>query len=135
MGPVIYIDGSHLWPGTDELRNFNSTELAAIEQKHSSSDIPVNKCVIALKKGQVSFHHCRMIHGSDVNHGDGPRRSLALHMQDAGNRYRDFRNNEGVPWRVTNDVLARKDSNGLPDYADPAVFPILWSDRSSGNDR
>jgi ectoine hydroxylase-related dioxygenase (phytanoyl-CoA dioxygenase family) len=53
---------------------------------------------MALRKGQMSFHHCRMIHGSGVNRGDRPRTSIALHP-----------------------------ANGHPDYSDPAAFPVLWS--------
>jgi len=126
MGPVIYIDGSHRWPGTDDMRSFNSQDLTAIENRFGGTS--TNKRVIPLKQGEVSFHHSRTIHGSDVNRGDRPRLSIALHMQDESNRYRSFRNHEGVVWRITNDDLARKDSHGTPDYTDPAVFPVLWSD-------
>jgi hypothetical protein len=34
----------------------------------------------------MSFHHCLMIHGSDVNRGDRRRTSIALHLQDGKNR-------------------------------------------------
>lgn len=132
MGPIIYIDGSHCWPGTDSMRNFNSQDLATVGQRFLGSEISASKRVIALRKGEVSFHHSRTIHGSDVNHGDRPRVSIALHMQDSSNRYRVFHNDEGVPWHLTNDDLARKDSNGSPDYTDQDVFPVLWSDDGHG---
>jgi len=128
MGPVIYIDGSHRWSGTDKMRSFNSQDLERMEHDFVGSEDSAMKHVISLKKGEVSFHHSRTIHGSDVNRSDRPRTSLALHMQDSSNRYRVFHNDEGVPWHITDDDLARKDSNGRPDYTDPAVFPVLWSD-------
>lgn len=127
MGPIICIDGSHKWPDTEGMRTFNSQDLEAIEQRFLDDDNRSLKRVIALKKGQMSFHHSRTIHGSDVNRGREPRRSIALHMQDGSNRHRVYRNEDGVPWHMTNDDLARKQADGTPDYSDPAVFPILWS--------
>jgi hypothetical protein len=128
MGPVIYIDGSHRWPGTDEMRSFNSQDLATLEERFSGPGITERKRVIALRRGEVSFHHSRTIHGSDANCADRPRTSLALHLQDASNRYRVFHNSAGIPWHITNDDLARKGADGLPDYTDPAVFPVLWAE-------
>jgi len=129
MGPVIYIDGSHRWPGTDTMRHFNSQDL---DELHSGivdgnfGDLESKKRVIALKKGQMSFHHSRLIHGSDANRGTFPRTSIALHMQDEKNRYREFRNEAGELWHITNDELCRKDNDGKPDYTDPAAFPVLY---------
>jgi ectoine hydroxylase-related dioxygenase (phytanoyl-CoA dioxygenase family) len=121
MGPIIYVDGSHRWPDTDSMRTFHSQDLEALQPRFKA-----HNRVIALRKGQMSFHHCRTVHGSDVNHGDRPRTSIALHLQDGKNRYRTFLNERGEPWHITNDDLCRKDPNGFPDYTDPAAFPVLW---------
>ena len=127
MGPVIYIDGSHRWPGTESLRHFNSPDLdALLARLGGDRDAASLKRVVPLQKGQMSFHHSRLIHGSDVNRGAFPRTSLALHMQDEKNRYTEFRNEAGEFWHVTNDDLCRKDANGKPDYTDPAAFPVLY---------
>ena len=126
MGPVIYVDGSHRWPDTESMRHFNSQDLDALEAQLVGEGSDSKKRVIALEKGQMSFHHSRMIHGSDVNRGTFPRTSIALHMQDEKNRYRVFRSEAGEPWRITNDELCRKDANGHPDYTDPSVFPVLF---------
>ena len=128
MGPVMYIDGSHRWPATEALRTFNSQDLASLEGQFGGTDTQSLKRVMAMKRGQVSFHQSRVIHGSDVNRGDRPRMSIALHMQDDANRYQTFLNEDGEPWHITNDDLARKGPDGLPDYKDPAIFPVLWSD-------
>ena len=127
MGPVIYVDGSHRWPDTESMRTFNSQDLETLERRLIGDENKSLKRVIALRKGQMSFHHCRMIHGSDVNRGDRPRTSIALHLQDGKNRYRPFLNERGEPWHITNDDLCRKDASGHPDYSDPAAFPVLWS--------
>lgn len=126
MGPVIYIDGSHKWPGTEALRHFNSQDLEALEANVIGEGFDSKKRVIALQKGQMSFHHSRMVHGSDVNRGTFPRTSIALHMQDEKNRHRVYRNEAGEPWHITNDDLCRRDANGSPDYTDPLVFPVLF---------
>ena len=112
MGPVIYVDGSHQGPDTESMRTFNSQDLEALERRLIGEENKSLKRVIALRKGQMSFHHCRMIHGSDVNRGDRPRTSIALHLQDGKNRHRMFLNERGEPWHITNDDLCRKDANG-----------------------
>ena len=127
MGPVIYVDGSHQGPDTESMRTFNSQDLEALERRLIGDENKSLKRVIALRKGQMSFHHCRMIHGSDVNRGARPRTAIALHLQDGKNRYRPFLNERGEPWHITNDDLCRKDATGHPDYSEPAAFPVLWS--------
>ena len=128
MGPVIYVDGSHRWPETDGMRTFNAQDFDELEKRFSGREAGTRKLPIALKKGQMSFHHSRLIHGSDVNRGTRPRLSLALHMQDGSNRWRPYLNEQGIQWEITNDRLARKGPNGTPDYTDPSVFPVMWSD-------
>jgi hypothetical protein len=128
MGPVAVVDGSHQWSGTNELRTFKENNLEHLETRFKETGAPFVKIPMALQKGQVSFHHCRAIHGSDVNRGSFPRLSLAIHMQDGANRFRVYRNEHGIPWRLVNDQLCRQSSDGTPDYTDPEVFPVLWSE-------
>ena len=109
------------------MRTFNAQDLEALERRFIGDENKSLKRVIALRKGQMSFHHCRMIHGSDVNRGARPRTAIALHLQDGKNRYRPFLNERGEPWHITNDDLCRKDATGHPDYSEPAAFPVLWS--------
>lgn len=71
-----------------------------------------------LRRGQVSFHHCRTIHGSGPNRSAWPRRSLAIHLQPTDTRHRGGRHR--------NDDLCRQRDDGTPDYTDPALFPVLW---------
>ena len=54
MGPVIYVDGSHRWPGTESMRTFNSQDLDALERRFIGDDNTSLKRVIALRKGQMS---------------------------------------------------------------------------------
>ena len=126
MGPVIYVEGSHRWPETEGMRTFNAQDLEDVEGRLLGQAAGARKRTVALEKGQMSFHHSRLIHGSDVNRGTFPRLSLALHMQDGSNRWRSYLNERGVEWEITNDRLARKTPDGTPDYTDPSVFPIMW---------
>jgi len=48
-------------------------------------------------------------------------------VQDASNRWRPFKNEKGELWKLTNDLLARKNPDGSPDYTDPDVFPVMWT--------
>jgi hypothetical protein len=127
MGPLLVIDGSHRWAGVDTMRKFKSKELSDLDLPVGVDEIADRTRVLALEKGQVSFHHCRTIHGSDSNRAQNPRVSLAVHLQDGPNRWRRFLNAEGIAWELVNDRLAGKSSDGTPDYTDPATFPVIWS--------
>jgi hypothetical protein len=129
MGPLMVADGSHRWAGIEELRQFQNRDLAGVEKQIlESRGGSVEKVSMALEKGQMSFHNALTLHASDVNRSDRPRVSLALHLQDAANRYRPYRNERGEPWQVVNDRMCRKDADGNPDYSDPEVCPVLWTE-------
>jgi ectoine hydroxylase-related dioxygenase (phytanoyl-CoA dioxygenase family) len=128
MGPLVVIDGSHKWPVSAAIRTFNENNFDELEERLGMDRAPLRKVPMILSKGRVSFHNCLTIHGSDINRSDSPRISLAVHMQDAANRYRVYRNDKGIPWRLVNDQLCRLAADGTPDYTDPQVFPLLWSD-------
>ena len=129
MGTLTFVDGSHTWSGNGELKGFHSNDLESLEKKMTTGGRQVVKVPMNLKKGQVSFHHCLTLHGSDANRSDVPRRSLSVHLQDGANRYREFRDARGeVVWH-RNDMLCRI-VNGQPDYADPDICPVLWADEN-----
>ena len=127
MGPVMYIDGSNKWPGAEKMRTFHAKDLVEIENKLFADQPAAAKHPMALKRGEVSFHSCLTVHGSEANRGRAPRIALALHMQDAENRFRHQLDDQGNPWHLFNDDLARKLDDGTPDYSDPNVFPVMWS--------
>jgi hypothetical protein len=128
MGPLMVADGSHRWAGIEELREFQNRDLAGVEGRLLEGRGPIDKVSMALEKGQMSFHNALTLHVSDINRSDRPRVSLALHLQDDANRYRPFRNERGEPWQVVNDRMCRKGPDGEPDYQDPDVCPVLWTE-------
>lgn len=128
MGPLMVADGSHKWAGIEELREFQNRDLAGVEDRIKEGHERIDKVSMALERGQMSFHNALTLHASDLNRSDRPRVSLALHLQDESNRYRPYLNERGEPWQVVNDRMCRKDPEGNPDYTDPAVCPVLWTD-------
>jgi len=132
IGPLVVLDGSHKWAGTQDMRFFRDQNLSDIEQQLKREGHKVVKVPMTLKKGQLSFHHCWAIHGSQANRSNSIRLSLAVHLQDESNRYRPYRNAQGKEIHLLQDSWCRKLPNGDPDYGDPDVFPVLWEEEGCG---
>ncbi|MFG1705309.1 phytanoyl-CoA dioxygenase family protein [Nonomuraea sp. M3C6] len=115
-GGISFVDASHLWPD-DVALDFFDSDLSTLDRLRGSRRVEV--VVPEIPRGAVSFHHCRTVHGSGPNLSGRPRRSLAVHLQP-GDNHPSLRARHG------NDDLVRRDPEGRPDYADPAVCPRLW---------
>jgi hypothetical protein len=78
-GCVHYVPGSHRWnllPITglaDDMRAIES--VLNKEQKEQFRPVPIE-----LKKGECSFHHPLMVHGSFENKSDRPRRGAVINV-------------------------------------------------------
>ncbi|AXX31930.1 Phytanoyl-CoA dioxygenase [Actinosynnema pretiosum subsp. pretiosum] len=125
IGAISYVDRSHLRSDTEWMRTFTEQDLASLEGSIAAGG-QVRKVRPQLLRGQVAFHHCRTIHGSGVNRSHRDRVALALHFQDADNRYVPHVDENGKRTVHINDLLCRKDAHGNPDYADPDICPVLW---------
>lgn len=126
VGALSFIDKSHRRSDTEWMRTFGEHDLAALERSFNADGKPINKVALRLKRGQVSFHHCRTIHGSEANRSSKDRLAVAVHFQDHTNHYVSHRDESGRRTVHMNDLLCRKDEKGLPDYSDPAICPVLW---------
>lgn len=126
-GTISVIDGSHKWSGAEAFKTFRDRDLSALEARCQTGGAKIVEVPIELERGQVSFHHCRTIHGSHPNIDDRPRLALAVHMQGSDNRYVKHRDRTGNPILHINDTLCRMLDNGEPDYADANICPVLWS--------
>jgi phytanoyl-CoA dioxygenase PhyH len=132
MGPLEVIDRSHGWTANEWMRTFNDPDLDALERKIvADGGGEVRKVRFALERGQVSFHHGGMIHGSRENRGERMRIALTVHFQDGDNRYRQALDDKGRPLLHVNDLLCRKDAGGNPDYTDPDICPVLWEEEAA----
>ncbi|HEV2999108.1 MAG TPA: phytanoyl-CoA dioxygenase family protein [Solirubrobacteraceae bacterium] len=125
MGSLCVIDGSHHRPDTEWMKTFNERDLDALERQFSDGRT-LEKVPLRMERGQVSFHHCRTIHGSEANRSDRDRVALAVHVQDESNRYVPHVDDTGRRTVHINDLLVRKDQDGNPDYSDPEICPVLW---------
>ena len=103
--------------------DFFSSDLDGLEKKFNTGGADVKKVPAILKCGQVTFHHCRTIHGSGPNTTEQPRRSIALHLQPASNRYQAAYQDDHLISHP-NDDLTRL-SNGKPNYSDPIYCPVI----------
>jgi ectoine hydroxylase-related dioxygenase (phytanoyl-CoA dioxygenase family) len=78
-GCLQYIPGSHRWtllPITGLAGGMDAiNEVLTPEQREQFRPLPIE-----LKKGQCSFHHPLMIHGSQANRTDRPRRATVINV-------------------------------------------------------
>jgi len=78
-GCVHYVPGSHRWnllPVTGLADQMEAIETVLTEeQKQQFKPVPIE-----LKKGQASFHHPLMVHGSDANGTSLPRRATVINV-------------------------------------------------------
>ncbi|WP_036487785.1 phytanoyl-CoA dioxygenase family protein [Myxosarcina sp. GI1] len=130
--PLVVLDKSHKWSGLEHVRHFNDPDLENLTGKFRGEGKQVVKVPMTLKKGQVSFHNCWTIHGSYPNRSDKFRLALAVHLQDADNHYRPYKNQQEREIHIFDEQLCRKLANGDPDFSDPKVFPVLWSRDKAG---
>jgi ectoine hydroxylase-related dioxygenase (phytanoyl-CoA dioxygenase family) len=135
MGTITMVDGSHRW---EEIGNNDTTSRHFAERDNDDLEVmltenaaynhvEVRKIPMIIPKGHMSFHHCRIYHGSGANRSDRPRRAISFHLQDGDNRYREFRLSDGSLVAYNHDMLVRRDADGHPDYTDPEYCPVLWS--------
>lgn len=104
MGPLTFVDASH---------------------RSDSLDPRAARVPMTLRRGQVSFHHCRTIHGSGANRSTDRRVAFCIHYQDQANISTAPEGGDGAA-ELFLDSLLRVTTDGTPDYLDPVVCPRLW---------
>jgi ectoine hydroxylase-related dioxygenase (phytanoyl-CoA dioxygenase family) len=131
MGTLVHLDGSHRWQRDNTLKSlisFNDHKMDDFE-RYLSTDRPGTKqSLMLLKKGQISFHNCHTIHASYPNLSDRNRMALAVHMQDDANKYQKAFKPDGGLITIGYDTLCGKDAEGFPNYSDPNIFPLMYSE-------
>jgi ectoine hydroxylase-related dioxygenase (phytanoyl-CoA dioxygenase family) len=136
MGTITMVDGSHRWKEignndttTKHFAERNNNDLENLLAENADfNNTEVRKVPMIIPKGHMSFHHCRIYHGSKGNASDRPRRAISLHLQDGANRYRHYELTDGSTVAYNHDVLVRKTPDGRPDYSDPTYCPVIWSE-------
>lgn len=124
VGGVAFVVGSHRWPEQEGL-DFFVPDLEAQRAAMTAGGREIRTVVPDLQRGDATFHHCRTVHGSGANRTASPRRSMAIHLQPGDNRHVADRDADGALRYHRNDELVRE-VDGLPDYTDPRISPVLW---------
>lgn len=78
-GALKYIPGSHRWnllPITGLAGDMQAIRGVLTEQQWAD----FQPRTMRLKRGEASFHHPLMVHGSEENHSDRPRRATVLNV-------------------------------------------------------
>jgi ectoine hydroxylase-related dioxygenase (phytanoyl-CoA dioxygenase family) len=78
-GCVHYVPGSHRWgllPITGLANNMDAIQRVLNDEQRDK----FRPVAIELKKGEASFHHPLMIHGSFENRTAGPRRAVVINV-------------------------------------------------------
>lgn len=119
-GCVHYVPGSHRWnllPRADFANDMNAIlDALTPEQKREFKPVPIE-----LKRGECSFHHPLMVHGSYENRTDKSRRAIVLNVfRDGVVSASDAPPLEGVP-----PVRAGEKMSGQ-------FFPLLFDPRKVG---
>ena len=133
MGPMIVIENSHNWDLTGELKKYcaaGNKDLEGLKDYLERSKTDYKYIPMALKRGQLSFHHGDVFHASSVNSSDKNRISITIHLQDESNTFKQAYNDAGEKIRIGYERICREDENGNPDYRDPKIFPVLWDAKS-----
>ncbi|MBV9146811.1 MAG: phytanoyl-CoA dioxygenase family protein [Acidobacteria bacterium] len=79
-GCLQYIDGSHRWPDlpiTGLAGDMNAISAVLDQEQRQQFQNPVP---VELKKGEASFHHPRLVHGSFANRSDRARRATVINV-------------------------------------------------------
>lgn len=113
-GCVHYVPGSHTWdllPITGLANDMHAIESVLSEaQKAQFKPVPIE-----LKRGECSFHHPLMVHGSYENLSDRPRRGAVINV------FRD-----GVRSASSDPLLAGVPPIRSGEKMDGQFFPLLF---------
>src|SRR5690349_6547529 len=83
-GCLQYIPGSHRWPDlpiTGLAGDMDAINAVLDEEQKQQFKIPV---AVELKRGEASFHHPRLVHGSFANHSSRSRRATVINVMRDG---------------------------------------------------
>jgi Phytanoyl-CoA dioxygenase (PhyH) len=129
FGSISFLEGSHRW--SESVANkvtldFYSGDLSSQLAHLVATGASVKTTEVSLKRGQITFHHCRTIHGSGPNRTEQSRRSLSIHLQPGDNRYQPPPAQDAFH---KNDLdLICRHVGDQADYTDARIFPVLWNE-------
>ena len=85
-GCLQYIARSHRWPDLPITGLAGDMDaISAVLDNKQRSEFE-HSVTVKLKKGEASFHHPRLVHGSFANHSDRSRRATVINVMKDGVR-------------------------------------------------
>ena len=78
-GCLHYVPGSHRWellPITGLANDMNAIEQVLSEEQQ----VQFAPVAVVLRRGEASFHHPHLVHGSYENRTDRPRRAMVINV-------------------------------------------------------
>jgi ectoine hydroxylase-related dioxygenase (phytanoyl-CoA dioxygenase family) len=118
-GTVEYVRGSHLWPHSGMIEQFHAPANYRKELDEAARDAGVAEpeiVKIVVPRGGGVFHQGWTWHGSGINKGERPRRSLVAHCMSARTKFHPT---------ITGAIYSRyKRFDDLT--MDESFFPITW---------
>ncbi|HRK73361.1 MAG TPA: phytanoyl-CoA dioxygenase family protein [Rhodothermales bacterium] len=125
-GCMEVVPGSHNW-GLLNNNDFFEHDLDTLQKRiEAETGNPFRPAACPLPAGAVSFHHCRVLHGSRPNLSMAPRLSLVAHLMPDGTCYK-----ANTPSDPHMNVRLLSGRDGDP-FAGP-YFPMLWHESGTGN--
>ncbi len=121
-GSLELIRGSHRWSLDRPAGEFHAPEnyRLTMEQAAEREGVIPEICYVEVKAGGGSFHHGWTWHGSGVNSGNLPRRSLIIHAMRSEVEYQAQFFDQGI-----GPIYSRYRRLG-DNFLDENYFPILW---------
>lgn len=120
-GCVHYVPGSHRWnllPREDFANDMDTIQSVLSEEQKAE----FHPKAIELKKGECSFHHPLMVHGSYENRTDRPRRAAVINViRDGVRSFSDKPLLDGVPRIPAGEKLGGQ------------FFPLLFDPKGMGS--
>lgn len=118
-GTVEYVRGSHRWPHWGMIEQFHAPdnyrkELDEAAREAGVTELDIVKIVVP--RGGGVFHTGWIWHGSGVNRGDRPRRSLVAHCMPSRTRFHPT---------ITGAIYGRYKRFGDLTM-DESFFPVTW---------
>ncbi len=131
MGTITMVDGSHRGRRSARRRLDAGTSPSATGPNWSASwartpsynGTEVSKIPMVIPKGHMSFHHCRIYHGSGANLSGRPRRAISFHLQDGDNQYRRYAKQDGSEVVYNHDVAGPATADGHARLRRPRLLP------------
>jgi ectoine hydroxylase-related dioxygenase (phytanoyl-CoA dioxygenase family) len=127
-GCLVVVSGSHRWRGTSFARKVPLARAGELGRFYGRPPEEVRPVAIPHRRGQVSFHSCRLVHGSAANRNPRMRQSFAVVYQDGSNHFVEPETNrmKRLASFNTNDAVGPVDPSGRPDYANRDFYPLLF---------